>query len=49
MKGFRSHHHHPPSLDFSWRNIRNPAQNRTLGVRAGRSYRTNSTPRLLNA
>jgi hypothetical protein len=25
MKGFRSHHH-PPSLDFSWRNVRNPAQ-----------------------
>ena len=28
MKGFRSHHH-PPSLDFSWRNVRNPAQLRT--------------------
>jgi hypothetical protein len=28
MKGFRSHHH-PPSLDFSWRNIRNPSQQRT--------------------
>src|ERR1700692_1705129 len=28
MKGFRSHHH-PPSLDFSWRNVRNPAQKRT--------------------
>jgi hypothetical protein len=27
MKGFRSHH--PPSLDFSWRNVRNPAQKRT--------------------
>src|ERR1700691_1718007 len=26
MKGFRSHHH-PPSLDFSWRNVRKPAQN----------------------
>jgi hypothetical protein len=25
MKGFRSHHH-PPSLDFSWRNIRKPDQ-----------------------
>jgi hypothetical protein len=25
MKGFRSHHH-PPSLDFSWRNVRKPAQ-----------------------
>src|SRR5580693_3031220 len=25
MKGFRSHHH-PPSLDFSWRNDRKPAQ-----------------------
>src|ERR1700730_4554799 len=24
MKGFRSHH--PPSLDFSWRNVRKPAQ-----------------------
>jgi len=29
MKGFRSHHH-PPSLDFSWRNIRKPAQQRTF-------------------
>jgi hypothetical protein len=28
MKGFRSHHH-PPSLDFSWRNVRNPAHLRT--------------------
>jgi hypothetical protein len=27
MKGFRSHHH-PPSLDFSWRNIRKPSQKR---------------------
>jgi hypothetical protein len=27
MKGFRSHH--PPSLDFSWRNDRKPAQQRT--------------------
>jgi hypothetical protein len=25
MKGFRSHHH-PPSLDFSWRNVRKPDQ-----------------------
>jgi hypothetical protein len=25
MKGFRLHHH-PPSLDFSWRNVRKPAQ-----------------------
>ena len=24
MKGFRSHH--PPSLDFSWRNVRKSAQ-----------------------
>ena len=27
MKGFRSHH--PPSLDFSWRNVRKPAQEQT--------------------
>jgi DNA modification methylase len=34
MKGFRSHHH-PPSLDFSWRNVRNlfryPQPTWTLG------------------
>jgi exodeoxyribonuclease V alpha subunit len=28
MKGFRSHHH-PPSLDFSRRNVRKPAHNRS--------------------
>jgi hypothetical protein len=29
MKGFRSHH--PPSLDFSWRNVRKPSMNETAG------------------
>jgi hypothetical protein len=29
MKGFRSHH--PPSLDFSWRNVRKPAQEALRG------------------
>jgi putative tryptophan/tyrosine transport system substrate-binding protein len=40
MKGFRSHH--PPSLDFSWRNVRNPAQNRPLALqkRLGHQGRT---------
>jgi hypothetical protein len=28
MKDFRSHHH-PPSLDFSWRNVQKPAQEPT--------------------
>jgi hypothetical protein len=28
MKGFRSHH--PPSLNFSWRNVRKPAHKATL-------------------
>jgi len=32
MKGFRSHHH-PPSLDFSWRNIRKPRVPRGADVR----------------
>jgi hypothetical protein len=27
MKGFRSHH--PPSLDFSWRNVRKPPREET--------------------
>ena len=31
MKGFRSHHH-PPSLDFSWRNVRKPAHMQTVGA-----------------
>src|SRR5229473_3557144 len=31
MKGFRSHLH-PPSLDFSWRNVEKPAHFRTLAL-----------------
>jgi hypothetical protein len=31
MKGFRSHHH-SPSLDFSWRNVRKPAQVQTIAL-----------------
>ena len=32
MKGFRSHH--PPSLDFSWRNVRKPAKGKENCVTA---------------
>ena len=35
MKGFRSHH--PPSLDFSWRNGRKPAQKETSELKDGES------------
>jgi hypothetical protein len=33
MKGFRSHH--PPSLDFSWRNVRKPPGKETAVRDAG--------------